>query len=480
LHGTIAVALLMAMATVLRLTALDSQLWLDEISALTGSIERPFSRIATRWPGSVSHILYELFARAGLLTFGAPVGIRLPAAIFGIAGVVLAYLLARRAFGVRPALVIAGLMSVSYHHVFFSQNARGYTLLMALFLATLVLLVEAERRGDVDVRLLASYALTGALAAYSMPMGWFILPGQALAILVLWWRARAVGNRPPLPPSLVGAAMAGGVLAGLLYLPFVVGVVRYTRMNVAMPEEGPRLGLALVREVLDGLLDAFHGPIGLAVVATFGVAGLVSWWRRHPVSLVVALAPLVLEAVVVVVVGIGIHPRYFAIALPVLLIVAGLGLESVVAAVLARLPVAPHRRSVAVAAILAMAVLLSAWPLNRYYRYPKQDFLGAIAAVEARRPPCRVRVGAYIAGHILEGFYHADFVTAEHLGDLVALEAKGDDAGSGPVCVVTTLEGLLTISHPDIVDHLRKHYRRVAWLPGTVGDGAMRIYERQP
>lgn len=474
-RAALALVALLVVATALRLIKLDSQLWLDEISALTGSIQRPFSEIATRWPRSASHILYELLARAGLLTLGAPVGIRVPAAIFGIASVALAYVFARRAFGERPALVSAGLLAVSYHHVFYSQNARGYTLLIALYLATLVLLVDAQRRGHAGLRLLVLYACAGGLAAYSMPMGWFILPGQALAVIGLWWSARAAGRRPPLPTALVGGAAAGGVLAGLLYAPFVAGIVRFTRVNVATPADGPRVGLGMVREVVDGLLAAFHGPLGLTLVAMFGLVGLLSWWRRHPVSLVAAFAPLVLEAVVVVAVGIGIHPRYFAIALPVLLIVAALGIESVVATVLARAPIAPRRRSVAVAALLGAVVLLSAWPLVRYYRYPKQDFLGAVAAVEARRPPCRVRVGVAVAGHVLEDYYHAGFVTAEDLGELRALEAG---AGTGPVCVVTTLERLLATSDADIVEYLRRHYRRVALLPGTVGDAAMRIYER--
>lgn len=471
-----AVSALLLVASVLRFVKLDDQMWIDEISALTESIQRPFSEIATRWPASASHILYELFARAGLLSLGIPAGIRLPAALFGIAGVALGYAFARRAFGHRPGLVITGLLAVSYHHVFFSQNARGYTLLIALYLATLLLLVDAQRLGRAPVRLLVLYAVSGALAAYSMPMGWFILPGQGLVVIALWWRARAAGRQPPVPPAIVGAAAAGGVLAALLYAPFVGGMLRFTRMNVAAPEEGARLGWGLVREVLDGLLGAFHGPVGLAVVAVFGVAGLVSWWRRHPVSLWAALAPLMLEAVVVVAVGIGIHPRYFAIALPVLLIVAGLGMESVVVAALRRVPITSRLRQTAAAGVLLAAVLLSAWPLVRYYRYPKQDFLGAVAVVEARGDACRVRVGVDVAGHVLQGYYHrGGFVTAENLDELRALEADGR-----PMCVVTTLEGLLAISDPGVVEHLHQHYRRVAWLPGTVGDASMRIYERNP
>lgn len=469
----LAVVALAVVATSLRFSGIGSQLWLDEISALTGSIERPFGAIATQWPGSASHILYELLARAGLLAAGVPAGIRLPAALFGVAGVLLAWAFARRAFGARQALVIGGLHAVSYHHVMFSQNARGYTLLIALYLATLVLLVEASRRARPSRWLLGSYAVAGALAAYSMPMGIFILPGQALVAFVAWWRGRAQGGTPW--PALAGSAVGGGVLAALLYAPFVPAMLRFTRMNAATPEEGPRLGIGLVREVLDGLLGAFHGPAGLTVVAVFGVIGLVTWWQRHALSLWLAIAPIVLEAGAVVATGIGIHPRYFAIVLPVLLVVAGLGLDTVVAAVAERTVAAGRRRAAVIGGVLTVAVLVSAVPLGRYYRYPKQDFLGAVGAVNARQPACGARVGVDVAGHVLTDYYRAGFATAENLDDLRAIESR---TRPGRVCAVTTLEGLLATSDPEVVEYLRREYRRVAWLPGTVGDAAMRIYER--
>ena len=468
----VAIAGLLIVASVLRLVQLGSQPWLDEISALTGSIERPFAQIATRWPGAASHIFYEILARAGMLAFGSPIGIRLPAALFGIAGVALIYAFARHAFGQRQAFLIAGLLAVSYHHVFFSQSARGYTLLMALYLATLLLLVEAQRRGKASGALWWSYALSGAFAAYSMPMGWFILPGQGVVLIWYWWRARRVGPQPLVPSRLIGAAITGGVLAALLYAPFVPGMLKFTRMNASTASEGPRVGFALLREVVDGLLVAFHGPIGLALVLAFGLAGIWNWWRRHPSSLLFAFAPLALEAIGVVIAGIGIHPRYFAVALPVLIVVAGLGLDAIIAFVTDRLPLPPRTRTGVVAGALSAAVLMSAWPLVSYYRYPKQDFLGAIAAVRGLRPECTVRVGIRTAGHVLGDYYHADYITVNTLDDLRAAEAQG-----GRVCIVTTLEGLLAIAEPELIGYLHQHYRRVIVLPGTVGDAAMRIYE---
>jgi hypothetical protein len=41
---------------------------------------------------------------------------------------------------------------------------------------------------------------------------------------------------------------------------------------------------------------------------------------------------------------------------------------------------------------------------------------------------------------------------------------------------VTTLETILGGHDPALLEHIRSEYERVDYLPGTVGDGGMRIY----
>ncbi len=53
--------------------------------------------------------------------------IRLPSVIFGTATIPAIYWVSRQALSRRASLCVALLLAVSYHHIFFSQNARGYT-----------------------------------------------------------------------------------------------------------------------------------------------------------------------------------------------------------------------------------------------------------------------------------------------------------------------------------------------------------------
>ena len=103
-----AIAVLLGIAATLRVYHPDGQLWLDEVSALRG-YKNPFLETITKFPIFFPNPLYELMAHASLLAFGVtPWAIRLPAALFGVAGVLAFYKLARRTFDPGTALLGSG------------------------------------------------------------------------------------------------------------------------------------------------------------------------------------------------------------------------------------------------------------------------------------------------------------------------------------------------------------------------------------
>lgn len=460
-------------AGVLRFVGLGRQLWLDEISALSASIQRPLVEIATQWPVVASHPLYELLARASTVLFGvSPTALRLPAALFGVAGVWAAWHVGRKAADRATGLTAAAFLAVSYHHVFFSQNARGYTLLLFLYLAAAGLALGPAREA-LGRRRGTLYAATGALAAYSHPVGLLVLPAHWLVAALGAARGlRVEGRIPERFRSILGWSVAGGVLAGLLYLPYLGGMWEKLGASVASPGEGPRLGTGLLVETLEGLQAGLGGLLPLAAAGLVAGVGGWIWLRRRPLALALLAAPLLLQAVVFGLLGVGLHPRYFLPALAVGCLLGASGLLGPGRAVLRRwLARRPGLRRATGSVLLAGAVLASAVPLGRYYRYPKQDFTGAIEAVrELTRGEARA-AGVHLAGHVLNGYYDAGFAPVETADDLAALEAGADS-----LVLVTTLEGLLRVHDPALYRRIREDYRRVRYLPGTVGDGAVRIY----
>src|SRR5215468_7796777 len=162
--------LLLVAAVVLRFYKLNSPLWFDEIVALVHSYREPFWNILTKFPGHFPHPLYGLLAHSSLLVFGeSALSVRLPAALCGIAGVFVFYKLSCRLSSRGEALLGAALLTVSYHHIYFSQDARGYTvyLLLAVIATDLFLDILEEMRWRTAV----AYVVAAALTAYAQTAG---------------------------------------------------------------------------------------------------------------------------------------------------------------------------------------------------------------------------------------------------------------------------------------------------------------------
>jgi hypothetical protein len=456
---------------------LDRQLWLDEIAALTASVRRPALEIVSEWPAVTSHPLFDLLAHASVAALGeTALALRLPAALFGVAGVWILYRLGREVAGPATGIVAAALLAFSYHHVFFSQNARGYTALLFFYLAASVAALPAARR-RLRRREGIAYAASGALAAYAHPFGVFVVPGHLLAVGLSTLRRERGGTssapaRERFASLLTWGAVAGGA-AALLYLPYLGSILEMAREKVGVTAEGPTLGVGLVAEAVEGLRAGLGGTVPLVAAAAAGALGLGLWVRRHPSALGLVTAPLVLEAAALGAAGLGLHPRYFLPALPVAMLLGASGLLAAVRAPLRRaLPSRPAVRRWVGAGVLAAAVLATAAPLERYYRHPKQDYTGALR--EARALAERgggTPVGVHLAGHVLNGHYGAGFASADDLSDLRTLEARHDT-----LLLVITLERVLAAHDSALHGRIHRRYDRVRHLPGTVGDGALRIY----
>ena len=134
------------LAAVLRAIALDQQLWYDEITTLVDSVRRPLAIIVTTYTSQNQHTLYSILARVSIVLFGEhPWALRLPAVLFGVASIPALYFYARLATSRREALLACALLTVSYHHVWFSQNARGYTAMVFWTLLTTYFFIRGAR-----------------------------------------------------------------------------------------------------------------------------------------------------------------------------------------------------------------------------------------------------------------------------------------------------------------------------------------------
>lgn len=461
--------LLIATGAFLRFYHLDSQLWLDEVSALVGSYRNSFWDTLTKFPGHFPHPLYEQLAQISLRLLGeSPFAIRLPAAVFGIASVAAFYRLARRIGSEGEALLATGLLVVSYHHIYFSQNARGYTLYLFLALVATELLLRLLERMRWQTAL--AYWVVASLAAYSQTAGLTLAPGQILVALLF---LRRMPTRPHKPTIryLLGTLAATLGLTFLLYSPLIIDMLAHT--SGTEPGEVPGAQnarvLDLINETFQGLLAAFAHPV-IAIVAIV-ICALGTWdmARRKLLPLSLLLAPIIISAGAVALLGTPLHPRYFLLGLVVFILVSARGLTVLAHSVTRVIPLPAQILPVCGLAAVAIAAI----PLIKYYSIPKQDFLGALRFVRSAAGPADRVAAADLAAHVYQKYYASDLPVVENLADLVREEGSGER-----VWIITTLEMIEARRRPDLLARLRQNYQLVREFPASTSGGEMRVYSR--
>jgi mannosyltransferase len=243
---------------------------------------------------------------------GTEVGIRALPALFGVALVPVTYWIGRELADKRAATISAALVACNPFLVWYSQEARSYSLLALLSAIALLLAIRAIKRPS--RRLYAGWALTSALALATHYFAVFLLVPEAVMLLWLAPRRRvaaaAVGfvgatGALLLPLALHQQSMdhaawiSGAPILGRLAITPLDFLVGFDLTSAALPIAAIVVAAALVglARLAASRLSRAPGPRAVAVmlVATFflplGLA-LLGLDYLDPRNLIVALVPL--------------------------------------------------------------------------------------------------------------------------------------------------------------------------------------------
>jgi hypothetical protein len=519
-------------ALALRLVALDQQLWYDEMLLAVRWAPLRLWEIVTTYTSQNQHMLYSVLARVAMDLFGeSNWALRLPAVLFGVATIPALYFCAREASAhnrsrleaggaiarqvtaQREGLLAAALLTVSYHHVWFSQNARGYTGLALWTVVTTYFFLRGTREGG--LRPWLWYGVTMALGMYThLTMG-FVAAGQfvvALWLLPKWKqdaateaegllrRARA-GEfkmqpntfyllRSPIFGVIVGFALAG-VLTLALYAPVLPQVLARTvgqqSSAAAQVQSAWTNPLWLVLETLRGLAAGAGGAAGYVVLpagAAILLAGLVSYWRQDRYVVGLMVIPGMITAAVMLFLEHNLWPRFFffAIGFGMMLLVRGAMVAG--AWVQARIQGRPFVRSKRTqgeqdagdpktawgTALVMLMILASAWSVRSAWIYPKQDFAGALQFVDSQRQPGEPVALAGLAVFPYREYYKRDWPAVATRAELDAQRAQGQRTWlvyASPIFVESR--------QPEIWNAIRTEFEQVRVFRGTMGDGAVYV-----
>jgi hypothetical protein len=465
---TALVAATCLVAAGLRVAGLGSQLWYDEIVTLVISARLPVAQIVTEFADLNVHPLYSVLAHASLAVVGdSPFALRLPAAVFGVACVALTAVLAMRVLSRAEAWAAAAMLAVSYHHIWFSQNARGYTLMAA---ATLVATYALLRALDHVHRglWLSVYAVACVAGVYTHLTMAFVVAAHAAVVAGVF----VVRRSPPraILPYVVAFA-AATVLSLALYLPYLAEMPAVLASKAPPPNPGVGTTGWAVREALRAVLSG-SGLLAATLAVVLGLAGGLSLVRRAPLLVWLLVFPAVTTAAAVVIIGLPLRPRFFFFLSSAVAIFIARGLGAAVQALAARWPAVASRPATGVVAGTLGIAVLSTPALARNYELPKQDFDGAVAFLEAAEAR-GMRIA--IAGPACDPFD----LFGRHYGKswgCVKTAADWHEAGrSGtPTLVAYTLVG--SVSDAALQAALRSCHV-VSRFPATLGAGEIVVCE---
>ena len=361
-------------------------------------------------------------------------------------------------FARNEALFLAtALLTFSYHHVWFSQNARGYTaLLFATVLAT-DLFLRALERGTAG-RWLAYAAAIALGMGVHLTMA-FVALGHGLIVLGLVARAdtRAGGWRG------LFALVAAGLLTLAVYAPALPQMLEFylqPSAGATTADVAWKSPLWLVNEAIRSLgIPLWAGWIAVVAGSVPLVAATVDLWKRSAVAAYAFTLPPLLLLVVLLALERNLWPRFFFNAFGFLALLAFHGL------VLCMARVKLSRR--AAEGVLVALVVASALTVPRNYQ-PRQDYTGAADWVRAQARDGDAIVALDLAADAYGRYYAPEFGLADTLDQLRAASSP-----AGHTYVVYTFGAYIEAREPDLWHVLETEYEEVNAFLGSLGGGAI-------
>ena len=140
--------------------------------------------------------------------------LRLLSAIFGAISIFMVFTIGRMLFEYRTGLIAAFMLAINFMHINYSQEARGYSLIILLTLFTVYFLINGlngKKR-----MYWVGFTIAGALLIYTHYFGFFILFFEALYVLVFFKQYK----------NSMKKAIMSAIGTFVLYIPWIPALVR--------------------------------------------------------------------------------------------------------------------------------------------------------------------------------------------------------------------------------------------------------------
>ena len=211
---------ILLLAVALRVRFLFQTIRFDESYTFLVYASRPLAQGLSEYYLPNNHLFYTFLIHITYSILGsAPWVLRLPAFLAGILLVPASYVMVRTFYDKHAALLTAGILASSSALILYSTMARGYTLLILIFLLLFVLADRLKRNPTIIgwalftvLTVMGFYTIPIMLYAHGVLGVWFVL-----SILV----ETAGTQRLRLLLYLTLSSIVGALVTYLLYLPVI-------------------------------------------------------------------------------------------------------------------------------------------------------------------------------------------------------------------------------------------------------------------
>ena len=208
--------ILIFIGTILRFYKIDFQSpWIDEIFTLanTGK-EKSFKEIYFFLKENDPHppLYYYIIHIVNLFFDNTSLVARAVSAVFGVAGLFAIYYLAQELFNKKVGIIAVALLSINYFHIYYSQEARMYSMLFLTTTLSFYFLIKLIKKPTIKSVIL--HAIFALLMIYSHFFALFTLFSQYIILLLFIVKPFNIERKKMLIYSIMS-----GIITGILYIP---------------------------------------------------------------------------------------------------------------------------------------------------------------------------------------------------------------------------------------------------------------------
>lgn len=356
--------------------------WLDEATTYLMS-SNTLSGIYETTKGDVHPPLYYFVVHFFLFGGKSEALLRFPSMMFGILSIPLLYMLGTRLFSVKEGLISSFLLSISLAHIYYSQEARMYSMMVFLTLGSIFcfyVAIEDKRNSFWFL-----FVVFTVLNIYTHYFGFFIFPIEILYFIVLLFsyeQKKLHFNTERLPQAKVFFASVALILIAII-----------PRIQVFFEQAASRVGGEVTWGVdqahfMSSMLSHFTMSESPSLLyLTFFVIGLIVMIRSSRSQAFLLGSWLILPVMVSYYLSdvMPFHPRYLLFILPAYLLIISRGLTGISSFIFSATKAPKDRKPLEnkqqfLTVILLFVFLLNAvFPIVNYYSSPQKEDWRSVA-----------------------------------------------------------------------------------------------------